>query len=227
MLFREGSRPESLYVLLEGKVSLTGSTGENSQTVIDILRPVSSFVLANVLAEQPYLVGAQAITQSAVVRIPAEPMRAVVAAQPAAAMAMMRAVSAELDGMTRQVVDLKVRVAAQRLGTYLLGEVKDPVATQANFRLPVTKGLLGPWLGCSPENLSRAFVALRAYGVETHGSHVRLHDIARLKAYVGAPDPGAGTRPPIEKMFGDAFRLRARPRRRAGIQCDPRSSPRC
>ena len=221
VLFREGSRPEALHILLEGKVSLTGTAADASSTVIDILGPASSFVLANVLSEEPYLMGAQAISRSVLVRIAAEPMRAVVASQPAAAMVMMRAMSAELAKITRQVVDLKVRVAAQRLGTYLLSQVKDPTAAQASFRLPVTKGLLAPWLGCRAENLSRAFMALRAYGVETHGSRVLLHDISRLKAYTGVFDSAgvvtgaadAGAREPVEKIFGDAFRLRPRQRR--------------
>jgi hypothetical protein len=121
--------------------------------------------------------------------------------------------SAELGGMMRQVVDLKVRIAAQRLGTYLLSQVKDPGASRAEFRLPVPKGLLAPWLGCRAENLSRAFLTLRAYGVETHGSRVLLHDISLLRNYAGAIEPLAG-RPPIEKVFGDAFRLRPRRQRR-------------
>ena len=220
VLFREGSRPEALHVLLEGRVSLTGTAADASSTVIDIVGPASSFVLATVLSGEPYLMGAQAISNSVLVRIAAEPMRAVVAAQPAAAMAMMRAMSAELANMTRQVVDLKVRVAAQRLGAYLVSQVRDPTATEASFKLPVTKGLLAPWLGCRAENLSRAFTALRTYGVETHGSRVLLHDIPRLKAYVGVSDsvglreggqePGA--REPVERIFGDAFRLRPRQR---------------
>ena len=130
-------------------------------------------------------------------------------------MAMMRAMSAELGNMTRQVVDLKVRIAAQRLGTYLLSQVKEPTATQAQFRLPVPKGLLAAWLGCRAENLSRAFMSLRAYGVETHGSRVVLHDVSRLQAYAGAIEPtqtdsGAIAQPPVEKVFGDAFRLRSK-----------------
>ena len=62
VLFREGSRPEALHIVLEGKVSLTGTAADASSTVIDILGPASSFVLANVLAEEPYLMGAQAIS---------------------------------------------------------------------------------------------------------------------------------------------------------------------
>jgi CRP/FNR family transcriptional activator FtrB len=215
VLFREGTLPESLYVLLEGQVSLTGTAADASSTVIDILGPVSSFVLANVLMDEPYLMGAEAIAGSRLIRIGAEPMRRAVASQPTAAMAMMRAMSAELGSMTRQVVDLKVRIAAQRLGTYLLSQVKEPTATQAQFRLPVSKALLAAWLGCRAENLSRAFMALRAYGVETHGSRVLLHDISRLQGYAGAIEPmrtdrDAVARRPVERVFGDAFRLRSK-----------------
>jgi CRP-like cAMP-binding protein len=215
VLFREGMLPESLYVLLDGRVSLTGTSADASSTVIDILGPSSSFVLANVLTDEPYLMSAQAVAGSRLVHIAADTMRQVVATQPAAAMAMMRAMSAELGNMTRQVVDLKVRVAAQRLGTYLLSQVMEPAATQADFRLPVSKGLLAPWLGCRAENLSRAFMALRAYGVETHGSRVLLHDVSRLRAYAGAIEPrptdsAAIAQPPVEKVFGDAFRLRTK-----------------
>ena len=210
VLFEEGSLPESLYVLLDGRVSLTGTAPDASSTVIDILGPSSSFVLANVLTDQPYMMGAQSVSSSLLVRLPAEPIRTLVAEQPATAMAMIRAMSSELANLTRQVVDLKVRVAAQRLGTYLLGFVDDPSAIKADFRLPVSKGLLAPWLGCRAENLSRAFTALRAFGVETHGSRVTLHDVSRLRAYAGVRE--LARRPvPVEKVFGDAFRLRAGP----------------
>ena len=190
MLFREGTLPESLYVLLEGRVSLTGTAADASSTVIDILGPASSFVLGERTDGRTLSDGCAGDR-----RIAAGPHRRpnrcaqIVASQPAAAMAMMRAMSTELANMTRQVVDLKVRIAAQRLGTYLLSQVKEQTATQAEFRLPVAKGLLAPWLGCRAENLSRAFMSLRAYGVETHGSRVVLHDISRLRAYAGAIEP--------------------------------------
>lgn len=220
VLFRQGSLPESLYVLLDGQVSLTGSTADASSTVIDILGPSSSFVLASVLADEPYLTGAETVSRSRLVRIAAEPMRAVVTELPNAAMAMIRAMSAELGDMTRQVVDLKARVATQRLGTYLLSLVKEPASPSADFRLPVSKGLLAPWLGCRAENLSRAFMALREFGVETHGSRVTLHDVSRLRAYTGARGPAnrsgdaiapaSAVRPPAEQLLSDAFRLQPR-----------------
>ena len=64
VLFPEGALPKSLYVLLDGQVSLTGTAADESSTVIDILGPDSSFVLANVLMDEPYLMGAEAIAYS-------------------------------------------------------------------------------------------------------------------------------------------------------------------
>jgi CRP/FNR family transcriptional regulator, transcriptional activator FtrB len=220
-LFRKGDMPDALYVLLEGYVTLTGSAADSSSAVVDILGPNSSFVLANVLTGEPHLMSAEAVTTSILIRIPAAAMRAVVAAQSDTAMAMVRALSDELDAMTAQVVELKARIAGQRLATYLLNMVSEPTAAKADFRLPVNKGLLASWLGCRAENLSRAFVGLRAYGVETHGSRVLLHDVGNLRAYAGAALPDAeaiaqadaAARPAVEKILGDAFRLRSnRPR---------------
>ena len=207
VLFRQGSHPEALYVLLEGHVALTGAAPDQTSTIIDIVRPTSSFVLANVLAEDPYHMSAETIADSALLRIDAEPLRELVANQPEAARAMLRAVSLELGAVTRQVVELKRQVTAERLSAYLLSLVDEQGVNRASFRLPFSKGLLAAWLGCRAENLSRAFMALRAYGVETHGSRVILHDVERLRNYAGiwtSPRP----REPVERAFGDAFRLR-------------------
>ncbi len=102
---------------------------------------------------------------------------------------LLRSVSHEFRTMVRQVRDLKLRTATQRLGCYLLAQVKDGKAVKADFRLPFDKGLLAARLGCRQENLSRAFATLRAYGVETHGARVILHDIPRLKALAVPDDP--------------------------------------
>jgi len=220
VLFREGAVAEALHVMLEGHVGLTGTAADSTSAVIDIAGPGTSFVLASVLTGEPYRMGSEVVVNARIIMIPAAPIRAAVTAQPAAAMAMMRAMAAELGAMTRQVVDLKVRIVAQRLGTYLLNLVGESTTVHAELRLPVNKGLLASWLGCRAENLSRAFMALRAYGVETHGSRVLLHDIPRLRAYAAAlPDSDAVSqgiaagRPPIETILGEAFRLRSsRPR---------------
>ena len=172
VLFREGGLPESLYVLLDGRVSLTGTTPDASTTVIDILGPASSFVLANVLTNEPYQMGAQVVTNARLVRIAAEPMREMVTE----ASGGRHGHDARHVGGTGRHDAAGGGPEGARRGAaagHLPAEPGDgPGAPTADFRLPVSKGLLAPWLGCRAENLSRAFIALRVFGVETHGSRV-------------------------------------------------------
>jgi CRP/FNR family transcriptional activator FtrB len=138
----------------------------------------------------PYLLTARTVTGCRLLAIHGDGLLDMVEHEAPLANTLLRSVSREFRTMVSQVRDLKLRTAAQRLGCYLLARVKDGEATKADFRLPFDKGLLAARLGCRQENLSRAFAALRACGVETHGSRVILHDIARLKALAVPDDLG-------------------------------------
>jgi CRP/FNR family transcriptional activator FtrB len=133
---------------------------------------------------------ARAVMRSRVLAIEAAALRHLVEGEPPLANALLRSVSHEVGHMVRQVRDLKLRSATQRLGCYLLTRVTDPDAKTADFRLPFEKGLLAAQIGCRQENLSRSFAALREYGVETHGLRVILHDIPRLRAVAVPDEPG-------------------------------------
>lgn len=187
VLLHQGSMPAFLYVLLDGQVALSSTASDGTTALIEVLHPVDHFVLASVLTRLPYLMTARTVTRSRLLAIDAPRLLDLVENEAPLANVLLRSVSREFRTMVRQVRDLKLRTAAQRLGCYLLARVKDPDAAQADFRLPFDKGLLAARLGCRQENLSRAFATLRAYGVETHGARVILHDIPKLKA-LAVPD---------------------------------------
>lgn len=186
-LARQGEMPQYLHVLLEGQVALSSTAADGTTAVVEVVHPVGHFVMASVLAELPYLMTARTVTRSRLLAIDAAALMALAETEPDLATTLLRSVSRDFRAMVRQVRDLKLRTAAQRLGCYLLALVTDGTATRADFRLPFDKGLLAARLGCRQENLSRAFAALRAYGVETHGARVTLHDIPRLKDFA-VPD---------------------------------------
>ncbi len=56
---------------------------------------------------------------------------------------------------------MKLRSSVQRLAAFLLGLVEDPEMNPARFVLPYEKRFLAARIGCTQENLSRAFAALR------------------------------------------------------------------
>jgi CRP/FNR family transcriptional regulator, transcriptional activator FtrB len=187
VLSRQGEMPEFLHVLLEGQVTLTSTAADGTSALVEVLHPMDHFVLASVLGRLPYLMTARTVGPARLLAIDAPGLLEIVKSEAAVANALLRSVSHEFRTMVRQVRDLKLRTAAQRLGCYLLARVKDGTANKAEFRLPFDKGLLAARLGCRQENLSRAFATLRSYGVETHGARVILHDIPRLKA-LAVPD---------------------------------------
>jgi CRP/FNR family transcriptional regulator, transcriptional activator FtrB len=191
VLSEQGAMPECLYVLLEGQVALSSTAPDGTVALVEVLHPIDHFVMASVLTRLPFLMTARAVTRCRLLALEADGLLDLVEREAALTNALLRSVSREFRTMVRQVRDLKLRTAAQRLGCYLLARVKDGEAVSADFRLPFDKGLLAARLGCRQENLSRAFAALRAHGVETHGSRVILHDIPRLKAFA-VPDDLSG-----------------------------------
>ncbi len=195
VLSHQGAMPKCLHVLLEGQVALSSTAADGTTALVEVLHPPDHFVLASVLSRLPYLMTARTVGPSRLVAIDAEGLLDIVECEAAVANVLLHSVSREFRTMVCQVRDLKLRTAAQRLGCYLLARVKHGTAEQAEFRLPFDKGLLAARLGCRQENLSRAFATLRAYGVETHGARVILHDIPRLKALV-VPDDLNDAEPP-------------------------------
>lgn len=183
VLCRQGEPADRLFILSKGQVALSNTTPNGSLAVVEVISPGGYFVLATVLARLPLLMTAHTATPSELVAVDAAGLHALLAEEPALATSLMRAEAMDFQALVRQVCDLKLRTTAQRLGCYLLDLSKDNAAGSASLRLPFDKRLLAARLGCRQENLSRAFAALRSFGVETHGARVILHDIPSLRAY--------------------------------------------
>ena len=81
---------------------------------------------------------------------------------------------------TLELCQMKLRSSVQRLAAFLLGLVEDPAMNPARFVLPYEKRFLAARIGCTQENLSRAFAALRRLGVETQRGIVVLRDVPAL-----------------------------------------------
>ena len=188
MLFEQGAKPAHLHLLLEGQVGLLGIGSDGHTTaVVEVLHPIDQFILAAVLTDAPYLMSARALTDVRVCLIDANELRQLVGAEPQLAVAMIVSLARQYRMLVRQVKDLKLRSTAQRLGCFLLELAREQDGART-VRLPYDKQLLAARLGTTPENLSRAFAALRAHGVRTSGASVTLEDRQRLTAYAQPDD---------------------------------------
>lgn len=181
-LFTSGDPPDYLHVLIEGPVKLVAEQFDGRESIIELLQPVDSFIMAAVLTAKPYLMTAVAVGPVRVLLIPGELLRELVGSDPRLALVMLASMGNQYRQLVRHIKDLRLRTAAQRLGVYLL-QLADKEQGGETLRLPFVKKLIAARLNVTPESLSRAIGELREAGVEMREDEVQLHDIEELRRF--------------------------------------------
>lgn len=178
-LITEGDPADFLYIMVEGGVELFASSN-GRETSIEIMRPVSTFILAAVLRDAAYLMSGRTVENSQILMVPAENVRATFARDHVFARAVVRELSARYRGVVKSLKNHKLRNAVERLANHLLRSEVEQGGTGV-VQLQVDKRTLAALLGMTPENLSRAFATLKPYGVEVNGREIRLTKIEDLR----------------------------------------------
>jgi CRP/FNR family transcriptional activator FtrB len=177
-LVTEGEPADFLYVAVEGLVELFASAN-NRDSTIAIVEPAATFILAAAVKDAVYLMSARTLEPCRILMIPSANIRDAFDRDPS----FSRAMAIELATRYREIVKAlkseKLRTGVERLANYLLRQHAVQGQTGA-LELGVEKVTLASFLGMTPENLSRAFATLRAYGVEVEGAHVKLTKLKDL-----------------------------------------------
>lgn len=171
-LLLEGDRVDFLYVLLDGLVQLEGSWNDKD-TILAVLRPVSTFILAAVVLDADALMSAQTIERSDILMISGEALRRSMQQDPVFGFAVSRELAGCYRGLVRAIKNQKLRGGVERLANYLITQ-KVRQGGADTFTLPHEKRVLASLLGMTPENLSRAFATLTDYGVAVNGPEVTI-----------------------------------------------------
>lgn len=171
-LLLEGDRVDFLYVLLDGLVELEGSWNDKD-TILAVLRPVSTFILAAVVLDADALMSAQTIERSDILMISGETLRRAMKADPQFGFAVSQELAGCYRGLVRAIKNQKLRGGIERLANYLITQ-KIRQGGADTFTLPHEKRVLASLMGMTPENLSRAFATLADYGVVVNGPQVTI-----------------------------------------------------
>lgn len=185
-LFEMGQHPDFLHVLIDGLVELS-ATSAGRDTTLRIIEPVTSFILAAVITDMPYLMTARTLSASRILLVPAALIREVVKQDCALMQATMRELALAYRDMVRALTDMKLRQSAERLGNLVLQQERRQ-GGKGTVQLRSEKRLLASLLGMTPENLSRAFGILGQHGLEMEGTMIRIMDRDAL-ANFSRPDP--------------------------------------
>lgn len=181
----EGNRPDFLHVLLDGQVELFAHYRDRENT-ISVIGPQSSFIVAAVMLDRPYLKSARLLTASRILLIPAKNVRRMFTECTPFAQSIAEELAAAFRGVVKELKNQKLRSTVERTAAWLIRRNEETGET-GRFELPFEKRILAGRLGMAPEVLSRTFVTLRPYGVIVSGRTVTLKDPAGLRR-LAAPD---------------------------------------
>lgn len=185
-LITEGDMPDFLHIVVEGSVELF-ARHDGHETTLDIIRPVTTFILAAVIRDDVYLKSARTLSAAQILMLPAQTVRDVFGRDAAFARAIVNELADRYRGVVRALKNEKLRNSTERLANWLL----QADARQANthtVELPCDKRTLASHLGMTPENLSRSFSQLAKHGVRSSGRDIVIEDPSALRQFA-SPDP--------------------------------------
>jgi CRP/FNR family transcriptional activator FtrB len=168
-LINEGEVPAFLHVIVDGTVELF-ARHEGHETTLDVLHPVTTFILAAVVRDEVYLKSARPLSPARVLMIPAQSVRAIFDRDAGFARAVVSELAARYRGIVRALKNEKLRTSAERLANWILAE-EARSGGKSRIDLYIDKRTLASHLGMTPENLSRNLAQLTRHGVknEPHG----------------------------------------------------------
>jgi len=185
-LINEGEPADFLHIVVEGTVELFGRSA-GRETTLDIIRPVTTFILAAVIRDEVYLESARTLTPARILMLPAASVRDVFDQDAHFARAIVAELALRYRGLVRALKDQKLRTGAERLANWIL-ESDRQQGGHGHVTLGYDKRTLAARLGMTPENLSRNLTSLAEHGISSSGREIVITDHAALQQWA-RPDP--------------------------------------
>lgn len=191
MVFRVGQPCNEFHVVVKGQVKLFAIAANGNEKVIDLVGPNNSFAEALMFTDRPYILNAQALSETLLLTVRKAAVVAEIERDPRFAMRMLAGISQRLHGLVRDVEAYALHSGVQRVIGYLLGDrvadaPDDAAGDSLTVCLPVTKATLASRLSLTPEYFSRVLNELEQAGlIAREGRDIRILDRRRLAAYQG------------------------------------------
>jgi CRP/FNR family transcriptional regulator, transcriptional activator FtrB len=185
ILIHEGDQADFLHVLVDGLVEIF--TEQNGgEWGISLVNPVSTFILAAVVSDHPYLNSARTLTDSRVLLIPAPRVRAVFDQDVAFARIVAQELAIAYRSAVKKLKGYMARSSVERLANWILTEAHKDTAQgdiQENIVVPFDRGTLASHIGTTRENLSRSLALLTEHGVRIRGREIVIDSKDQLEAF--------------------------------------------
>lgn len=181
VLVREGDHADFLHVLADGLVEIF-TEQDGGEWGISLINPVSTFILAAVVSDQPYLNSARTLADSRILLIPAQRVRAVFDRDVAFARIVARELAFAYRSAVKKLKGNMARSSVERLANWILTEARKEAA-QGNIVVPFDRGTMASHLGTTRENLSRSLALLTEHGVRIRGREIVIDSKEQLETF--------------------------------------------
>ena len=189
-VFRVGEPCQEFHVTVTGQVKLFAISPSGQEKVIEIIGPGASFAEALRFTGRPYIINAQALTDTLLLSVSKQAVLAEIEADSRFALRMLGGIARRLHGLVYDVEAYALHSGVQRMIGYLLRkqEAEDCVSGDVvTVSLPVSKATVASRLSLTPEYFSLALGELEAAGlIEVDKRDIRIPDVRRLAQYPSA-----------------------------------------
>ena len=186
-VFHYGEPCEEFHVVVTGQVKLFALSQTGQEKVIELVGPGHSFAEALMFTSKPYILNAQALTNTLLLTVSKQAIVSEIERDPRFCMRMLAGISRRLHGLVQDIESGALQSGVQRVIGYLLREhemsesANDETFTVA---LPVSKATIASRLSLTPEYFSKVLRELEEKGlIEMDKRDIRIVDALRLQSY--------------------------------------------
>ena len=183
-LFQCGDPCTGFHVVVYGQVKLGFTSPQGIEKVVEIVSPGQSFGEALMFLDSPYIVFAQALSDSMLLHVAKHAVFDELARDPSFARRMLSGLSRRLHGLVRDVEAYTLRSGQERVIGYLLADVADVTGNGKPVEVHLTPGksVIASRLNMTPEHFSRILHELAANGlIGINGRAITIPDLDRLR----------------------------------------------
>ncbi len=184
-LFREGDSGDSLYVITSGKVKLGRASTDGRESLISVLGPGEMFGELSLFDPGPRLTSAVAVSDTALIGLDNDRLRAFIDDHPAVAMQMLAGLARRLRRTNQGMSDLVFTDVPGRVAKALLdlaARFGRPLQDGVRVEHDLTQEELAQLVGASRETVNKALADFVARGWLSLGAKsVTLLDLDRLR----------------------------------------------
>ena len=188
ILFHKGDPCTGFHLLVYGQVKLAFTSQQGNEKVVEILTQGQSFGEAIMFMEKPYIVFAQALTDSLLLHVSKHAVFDELARDHNLCRKMLAGMAMRLHQLMNDVESYSLHSGKERIIGYLVRELaeEDLNGTNVAVTLPTNKGVIASRLNLTQEHFSRILHELSELGlILVEGRKIHIPSVANLRKHEG------------------------------------------